>query len=90
MSDATSGPSTAGVDSRRAPYRLGVLAAPTLPATQFVEYVRRAEQLGFDEVWLAEDCFLAGGIAQAAVALASTEQISIGLGILPAGARNVV
>jgi alkanesulfonate monooxygenase SsuD/methylene tetrahydromethanopterin reductase-like flavin-dependent oxidoreductase (luciferase family) len=68
---------------------LGVVAPPNLPPAGFVEYVRRAESLGFDELWIVEDCFLQGGIAQAAVALASTTAIRVGLGILPAGARNV-
>jgi 5,10-methylenetetrahydromethanopterin reductase len=68
---------------------LGVMAPPNLPARTFVDYVTGAENMGFDEVWFAEDCFLKGGISQAAVALASTTRIAIGMGILPAGARNV-
>lgn len=42
------------------------------------------------ELWLWEDCFLQGGIAQAAVALASSETLTVGLGVLPAPLRNVV
>ena len=66
------------------------------PNTSTCEFTRReleqiewTEELGFDEVWFAEDCFLKGGIGQAAVALATTSRIVIGMGILPAGARNV-
>ena len=59
-----------------------------LPAAQFVPYARRAEQLGFDEIWVVEDCFFRGGIAQAAVVLAATTTIVVGIGILPAAARN--
>ena len=59
-----------------------------LPAAQFVDYARRAEQLGFDEIWVVEDCFFRGGIAQAAVVLAATTTIVVGIGILPAAARN--
>jgi 5,10-methylenetetrahydromethanopterin reductase len=70
-------------------YALGVMAPPNLPVRTFVDYVTRAENLGFDEVWFAEDCFLKGGISQASVALASTSRIVVGMGILPAGARNV-
>jgi alkanesulfonate monooxygenase SsuD/methylene tetrahydromethanopterin reductase-like flavin-dependent oxidoreductase (luciferase family) len=55
----------------------------------FVDYARTAERLGFDELWIIEDCFLNGGIAQAAIALSSTSSIRVGLGILPAAARNV-
>jgi 5,10-methylenetetrahydromethanopterin reductase len=70
-------------------YALGVIAPPNLPVRTFVDYVTEAERYGFDEVWFAEDCFLKGGVGQAAVALASTSRISVGMGILPAGARNV-
>ena len=42
------------------------------------------------ELWLWEDCFLQGGIAAAAVALASSETLTVGLGVLPAPLRNVV
>src|SRR5215213_8678577 len=65
-------------------YALGVMAPPNLPIRTFVEYVTEAERHGFDE-----DCFLKGGVAQAAVALSSTSRIVVGVGILPAGARNV-
>jgi 5,10-methylenetetrahydromethanopterin reductase len=70
-------------------YALGVMAPPNLPIRTFVDYVMEAERHGLDEVWFAEDCFLKGGISQAAVALASTNRIVVGVGILPAGARNV-
>ncbi|GAA3763518.1 alkanesulfonate monooxygenase SsuD/methylene tetrahydromethanopterin reductase-like flavin-dependent oxidoreductase (luciferase family) [Spinactinospora alkalitolerans] len=49
---------------------------------------RGVEQAGFDELWLVEDCFFAGGIAAAATALAVTERVKVGIGILPAVARN--
>lgn len=41
-------------------------------------------------MWLWEDCFLQGGFAQAAVALASTDTLTIGIGVLPVALRNVV
>jgi 5,10-methylenetetrahydromethanopterin reductase len=65
------------------------MAPPDLPPGEFVNYAQQAERLGFAELWIVEDCFLNGGIAQAAVALASTSTIRVGVGILPAGARNV-
>ena len=70
-------------------YALGVMAPPNLPIPTFVDYVIEADRHGFDEVWFAEDCFLKGGMTQAAVALTSTIRIVVGVGILPAGARNV-
>jgi 5,10-methylenetetrahydromethanopterin reductase len=70
--------------------KLGVTVSPRLAAGNFSEYLRRVEELGFYEAWVVEDCFLAGGFAQAATALAATSSLRIGLGIAPAGARNVV
>jgi 5,10-methylenetetrahydromethanopterin reductase len=59
-----------------------------LPADRIVDFARSAERLGFDELWIVEDCFFRGGIAQASVALATTSTIHVGIGILPAAARN--
>lgn len=49
---------------------------------------RRAEELGFDAFWVVEDCFYMGGISQAAIALASTSTIQVGIGINPGVAHN--
>ena len=67
---------------------VGISLPRTLPADRIVEFAQRAEQLGFAELWIVEDLFYRGGIAQAAVALASTSTIHVGVGILPAAARN--
>jgi 5,10-methylenetetrahydromethanopterin reductase len=69
--------------------RVGITVSPHIPAGDFIAYVRRIEQLGFHEVWLVEDCFLRGAFAQAATVLASTRSLGVGLGIIPAAARNV-
>ena len=53
-------------------------------------FARRAEEAGFDSLWLVEDCFYASGIASAATALACTQRIKVGLGIMPAVVRNPV
>lgn len=47
-----------------------------------------AERLGYGEIWLAEDYFDLGGIASVAGALAATERIPIGLGVVAASARH--
>ena len=67
---------------------VGVMLPRDLRARDIVPFAKRAEELGFDELWVVEDCFFRGGIAQAAVALAATSTITVGLGILPAAARN--
>lgn len=53
-----------------------------------VPHATTAEQLGFDEFWLIEDCFYTAGVTLAAAALTATERIGVGLGIMPAVARN--
>ena len=68
--------------------RIGLTVPPQLPPAAIPAYARRAEAVGFDELWLAEDCFFAGGIAAVSAALAGTERLTIGLGIMPAVARN--
>jgi alkanesulfonate monooxygenase SsuD/methylene tetrahydromethanopterin reductase-like flavin-dependent oxidoreductase (luciferase family) len=67
---------------------IGVVTPPDLPPGDFIPYAQEAERLGFDQLWVVEDCFFRGGVAQAAVALAKTAGITVGIGILPAGARN--
>jgi len=67
---------------------LGVMFRREQAPETLVRYARRAEELGFDELWVVEDCFYLGGIAQAATALAVTERVTVGLGIAPAVARN--
>jgi alkanesulfonate monooxygenase SsuD/methylene tetrahydromethanopterin reductase-like flavin-dependent oxidoreductase (luciferase family) len=68
--------------------RLGVLVGAKEPVADLPETVRAAEAAGFDELWLAEDCFLHGGLTAAATALALTERITVGTGLLPAAVRN--
>lgn len=72
-----------------APRRVGVMLPRDLPVAQVLPFVRRAEELGFEELWVVEDLGFRGGIAQAGAVLAATERITVGLGILPTGARNV-
>ena len=70
------------------PARIGLSVPPQLPPADLPAYARRAESAGFDELWLAEDCFFAGGIAAVSAALSSTHRLVVGLGIMPAVARN--
>jgi 5,10-methylenetetrahydromethanopterin reductase len=58
------------------------------PATAVREFAERLERDGVDELWIIEDCFYTAGISLAATALARTERLRVGLGILPAVART--
>lgn len=71
-------------------YNLGIMFRREHAPEELPEFARRAEEAGFDELWVVEDCFYGSGIASAAVALASTEKILVGVGILPAVVRNPV
>jgi alkanesulfonate monooxygenase SsuD/methylene tetrahydromethanopterin reductase-like flavin-dependent oxidoreductase (luciferase family) len=70
--------------------RIGVVFRPDFRPDTLRETAAAAERAGVAELWLWEDCFLQGGIAAAAVALASSETLTVGLGVLPAPLRNVV
>jgi 5,10-methylenetetrahydromethanopterin reductase len=69
--------------------KIGVLVPPRIPARDLAGYAQQAERLGFHSVWVAEDCFLHGAFSQAATILAATTSVQVGLGIVPAAARNV-
>jgi alkanesulfonate monooxygenase SsuD/methylene tetrahydromethanopterin reductase-like flavin-dependent oxidoreductase (luciferase family) len=68
--------------------RLGVMFRPEWPPEELLDFARRAERDGFDELWVVEDCFLAGGPTMAAGALAVTSTIGVGIGLLPVVMRN--
>jgi alkanesulfonate monooxygenase SsuD/methylene tetrahydromethanopterin reductase-like flavin-dependent oxidoreductase (luciferase family) len=67
---------------------LGVCFDRTYPPSAIGEFTERLEAGGLDQLWIIEDCFYTAGIALAATALARTDHMSVGLGILPAVARN--
>lgn len=68
--------------------RVGVLVPTTTAPENIAANCRLIEDLGYDELWIAEDYFFTGGIAGAAHALAATKSITVGLGILAAVARH--
>jgi alkanesulfonate monooxygenase SsuD/methylene tetrahydromethanopterin reductase-like flavin-dependent oxidoreductase (luciferase family) len=59
-----------------------------LPPGLVVPTARRLEEGGADQLWIIEDCFFTAGPSLAAAALASTERLVVGVGILPAVART--
>lgn len=69
---------------------LGFVIRPEHPPEELPALAARVEAAGFDELWLWEDCFFAGGIAATTAALAATERIPVGLGIMPSPVRNPV
>ncbi|QEV21626.1 LLM class flavin-dependent oxidoreductase [Streptomyces alboniger] len=67
---------------------LGVVFRPQLPPERLRAMVRAADDAGLAELWLWEDCFLESGIASAAAALAWSERLHVGVGLLPVPLRN--
>ncbi|WP_046732326.1 LLM class flavin-dependent oxidoreductase [Streptomyces humi] len=68
---------------------LGAVFRPQLPPERLRDVVRVADEAGLEELWLWEDCFREGGISAAAAALAWSERVRIGVGLLPVPLRNV-
>lgn len=68
---------------------LGTVFRPQLPPELLQAIARTADETGLSELWLWEDCFREGGVATAAAALAWTERVRIGVGLLPVPLRNV-
>lgn len=68
---------------------LGVVFLPQFPPERLRSVAAAADEAGVDELWLWEDCFLEGGIATAAAALAWTQHVRVGVGLLPVPLRNV-
>jgi alkanesulfonate monooxygenase SsuD/methylene tetrahydromethanopterin reductase-like flavin-dependent oxidoreductase (luciferase family) len=68
---------------------LGAVFLPQLPPERLLSIARAADEAGLEELWLWEDCFWESGIATASAALAATERLRIGVGLLPVPLRNV-
>jgi 5,10-methylenetetrahydromethanopterin reductase len=54
----------------------------------FLAFAAQVEELGFAHLWVVEDCFLTGGLTLAASALAITETLNVGVGLMPVPMRN--
>jgi len=67
---------------------LGFVFTRNFPAAEVVPYARATEAAGFDDLWVIEDCFYTTAPTLGAAALASTGRLTVGIGIMPAAARN--
>jgi 5,10-methylenetetrahydromethanopterin reductase len=68
--------------------RIGVLFPPDRPLQEMIDVACLTERRGLDELWVAEDCFLHGGLTAAGAVLNATSHLRAGVGLLPVSARN--
>jgi alkanesulfonate monooxygenase SsuD/methylene tetrahydromethanopterin reductase-like flavin-dependent oxidoreductase (luciferase family) len=69
---------------------VGVVFRPDFRPERLRQIAQSVDRTSVDELWLWEDCFLQGAVAQAAIALASSQTVVVGVGVMPAPLRNVV
>jgi alkanesulfonate monooxygenase SsuD/methylene tetrahydromethanopterin reductase-like flavin-dependent oxidoreductase (luciferase family) len=82
-------PLEAPLDLPNSPPRVGCVFRPQYAPETLGSAARAADAAGLDEMWLWEDCFATGGISTAAIALANSDRMSVGIGVLPVPMRNV-
>ena len=68
--------------------RSGCASLGSTPLRRSPGTPRQVEAAGIEQLWIIEDCFFTAGVSLAATALAVTKQMTVGIGILPAVARN--
>jgi len=67
---------------------IGMAFDRNLPPALILDFARRLDAGGADRLWVIEDCFRTAGLSLAAAALAVSERLQVGIGILPSLARN--
>ncbi|MFT4234315.1 MAG: LLM class flavin-dependent oxidoreductase [Microbacterium sp.] len=75
-------------DSPTTAYSTGIVFRPQSPPEELLDVARAAEQAGVGELWLWEDCFREGGLTTSAAALVATQNLRVGIGLLPVPLRN--
>lgn len=68
---------------------IGAIARPSLPPERLREVALAGEEAGLIELWVWEDSFWEGGISISAALLGMTQQLRVGVGLLPVPLRNV-
>lgn len=67
---------------------IGLLLGSSIAPERIPQLAAHGEQLGYGELWLAEDYFATGGIAAMAAALEATTSTPVGLGLASAMVRH--
>lgn len=69
-------------------FPVGVFIATATEPERIPKLAQHAEQLGYGELWVAEDYFCYGGFTASTLALQATSNISVGLGVAASVARH--
>ncbi|MEO5919890.1 MAG: LLM class flavin-dependent oxidoreductase [Pseudolysinimonas sp.] len=69
--------------------RIGTVFLPAWAPEQLKAVALAAEASGLDDLWFWEDCFAESGPSPVAAALAWTDRLRVGLGLMPVPLRNV-
>ncbi|MBJ90274.1 MAG: 5,10-methylene tetrahydromethanopterin reductase [Woeseia sp.] len=69
-------------------FPMGIFILGDVSPKNIVELSKQIEDSGFSEIWFAEDYFMLSGFSSAAIALASTKSINVGIGIVSCVARH--
>ena len=68
---------------------LAAIFTPDQPPERIGAVASAADAAGLAQLWIWEDCFRESGIATATAILATTSQVTVGIGLLPVPLRNV-
>lgn len=68
---------------------LGAIFLPHFPPERLRPVAVAADEAGLEQLWLWEDCFKESAVASMAAALAWTERVQVGIGLMPVPMRNV-
>lgn len=71
------------------PVSFGLICPPDAPPQRLPAVASACEVNGIEELWLWEDCFATSGLAPAVAALAQTQRLRVGVGLMPVPLRNV-
>ncbi len=67
---------------------IGLVLGSHMSAEGITRTARKAEELGFGELWFSEDCFFTGAMSGVTAALSVTERLPVGIGIVSAVTRH--
>ena len=67
---------------------MGLVFGSLTPPERLAQGSRLAEELGFADVWFSEDCFFTGAMSGMTQLLASTRELTVGLGLASTQTRH--